>query len=148
MKVPVQTLLILLLIVIRGAIAGPVEDARLLWDTYVKLERAFDPKIADLYSDRAVLTNTRRFPDGTSKKLTMSAPEMKKIIVQVAPISKQKGDANTYSDLEITPILGGRTKITVTRYSLMKKYASPMTLIVGPEYGKCVILEEHCESRP
>lgn len=147
MKAPLQIFLLLLLMM-GGAVAAPVDDVRLLWDTYVKLERAFDPAVADLYSDRAVCTNTRRYPDGTSKLMTMSGSDIKKLIVQVAPISKQKGDANTYSNVDITPMAGGRYKISATRFSLMKKYSSPMTWIVGQEFGKWVILEEHSESRP
>lgn len=33
---------LVLWMVIPGALAVPVDDARILWDTYVKLERAFD----------------------------------------------------------------------------------------------------------
>jgi hypothetical protein len=125
-----------------------VPRARALFDKYVTLGAAFDDSVADLYADSAFIKNTRRYPDGQSKSMTMPALTYKSLIRQVMPQAKQAGDSSTYSDVKFIPD-GERVRIEATRYSELKKYSSPFVLVVGPaENGQWLILEEIGESRP
>jgi hypothetical protein len=125
-----------------------VAQANRLFDQYVALSAAFDEKVADLYSDTAHIQNTRRYPDGQSRSMSMPALSYKSLIRQVMPKAKAAGDLSTYSDVRYTPE-DGRVRISATRYSELKKYASPFSLLVGPgPDGNWLIFEEISESRP
>jgi hypothetical protein len=125
-----------------------VAQANRLFDQYVALSAAFDEKVADLYSDSAHIQNTRRYPDGQSRSMSMPALSYKSLIRQVMPKAKAAGDLSTYSDVRYTPE-DGRVRISATRYSELKKYASPFSLLVGPgPDGSWLIFEEISESRP
>ncbi len=125
-----------------------VEHARQLFDRYVALGAAYDEAVADLYADSAFIKNTRRYPDGQSRSMTMPALTYKSLIRQVMPQAKEAGDLSTYSDVKFIPD-GERVRIEATRYSELKKYSSPFALVVGPsEDGTWLIFEEVGESRP
>ena len=125
-----------------------VAHARQLFDRYVALGAAYDEAVADLYADSAFIKNTRRYPDGQSRSITMPALTYKSLIRQVMPQAKEAGDLSTYSDVKFIPE-GERVRIEATRYSELKKYSSPFTLVVGPgEDGTWLIFEEVGESRP
>src|SRR5688572_9975474 len=80
--------------------AGPATtEAKKVFETYVDLERKFDPAVADLYADDATIKNTPRFPDGTSRTMTMPAPKYKQLIRQSMPTAKERGDTNKYSEV-------------------------------------------------
>lgn len=123
-------------------------QARGLFERYVALGSAFDESVADLYADSAFIKNTRRYPDGQSRSMTMPALSYKSLIRQVMPQAKAAGDLSTYSDIKYTPE-GDRVRIEATRYSELKKYSSPFSLLVGPgDGGNWQIFEEVAESRP
>ncbi len=128
--------------------AQSVEMAKALFGQYVELEKAFDPAVADLYSDQAVITNKRTYPTGQVRELTFPAPKYKELIRQAMPLAKQLSDTNRYSDCSYRP-LGERVEIKCQRFSERKKYTSPIRLVVGPAAtGKWIIHEEHSESIP
>jgi len=123
-------------------------QARRLFDRYVALGAAYDVAVADLYADSAFIKNTRRYPDGQSRSMTMPALTYKSLIRQVMPQAKAAGDWSSYSDVKFVPD-GERVRIEATRYSELKKYSSPFALLVGPaENGTWQIFEEVGESRP
>jgi hypothetical protein len=125
-----------------------VAQARRLFDRYVALGAAYDEAVADLYADSAFIKNTRRYPDGQSRSMTMPALTYKSLIRQVMPQAKAAGDSSSYSDVKFIPD-GERVRIEATRYSELKKYSSPFALLVGPaENGTWQIFEEVGESRP
>jgi hypothetical protein len=125
-----------------------VERARQLFDKYVALGAAYDPAVADLYSDSAFIKNTRRSPDGESRSMTLPALTYKSLIREVMPKAQEAGDSSSYSDVKYIPD-GQHVRIEATRYSNLKKYSSPFLLVVGPtEGGTWLILEEISESRP
>jgi hypothetical protein len=125
-----------------------VSQARRLFDRYVALGAAYDVAVADLYADSAFIKNTRRYPDGQSRSMTMPALTYKTLIRQIMPQAKAAGDLSTYSDVKFIPD-GARVRIEATRYSELKKYSSPFVLVVGPsDSGAWQILEEVGESRP
>ena len=130
--------------------AAPQSDAiakaKALFAKYVQLEHAFDPAQADLYADNAVIVNNRIYPDGKKVRIPIAALRYKKLIRDSMADAKLKGDISNYSN-ETYTMEGGKVRIRVTRYSVLKKYSSPMSQLVGPDAtGKWVILEEESES--
>ena len=123
-------------------------QAKKLFEKYVALEHSFDPKAADLYDDKAVIQNKRTYPSGEVKVMTIPAPKYKQIIRDVMPLAKARGDISTYSNLKYS-VEGTKVRITSTRYSELKKYSSPLSLLAGPNaQGEWVIYEELSESQP
>ena len=124
------------------------KPARQLFERYDALAAAFDTTVADLFSDSAMIQNTRRYPDGTSKVMTLPAPAYKDLIRKVMPLAKTRDDRNTYT--KVTYVAEGpNVRIAGQRTSTMKKYTSPFSLLVGAdEKGRWLILEEITESQP
>lgn len=130
------------------ASANAANDAEALFDRYVKLERAFDPAAADLYADDAVIRNKRTYPNGQVRELTFPAAQYKTLIRQAMPLAKAQGDTNAYSDITFTNE-GFGVRIRATRFSNLKKYSSPISLLVAPgKDGRWLIREELSESKP
>lgn len=129
--------------------ASPQEaNARALFEQFVRLGEAFDPALADLYADTAKISNRRIFPDGTTREMAMPAPSYKTLLRQVMPVAKARNDVSRYSEVRYT-VEGDNVRITATRYSVMKDYSAPHTLLVGPDSdGTWRVLEEAGESRP
>ena len=128
--------------------ASSEDAARQLFEQYVALGHAYDPAIADLYADDAFIKNKRTYPTGEVRELTMPAGKYKALIRQAMPLAKARGDRNTFSDVSYAPE-GSRVRIRASRFSELKKYTSPITLLVGPSAnGQWLIYEEVSESRP
>src|SRR6187549_1737332 len=70
----------------------PTEKAKSIFDSYQSLERSFDPAIADLYCDTALIRNTRTYPDGNKRTLEFPAPKYKELIRNSMPLAKAAGD--------------------------------------------------------
>jgi hypothetical protein len=122
--------------------------ARAVFERYASLEAAFDPAVADLYSDAAVIKNKRTYPTGQVRELTMPAAQYKALIRESMPLARQRGDYSVYSETTFSNE-GRNIRITATRYSVLKKYKSPLSLLIGPSAsGDWLILEELSESRP
>ena len=122
--------------------------AKQLFQKYSTLENKFDPSVADLYSDEALIRNTRRYPDGRKRTIEIPAAQYKRLIRSAMPVARARGDRNRYSSVKYAEE-GSKVRITATRYSLLKKYSSPISLLVGVnDKGEWVILEEISESIP
>lgn len=129
--------------------APALAEAKKLFDQYVSLEQAFDPAVADLYADEAVIQNRRRYPDGQEKTMSLPAPKYKALIRAAMPTAKARGDKNSYSDVKYAPAERGGVRITAQRFSELKKYTSPLSLLVKADArGKWLIYEELSESQP
>jgi hypothetical protein len=129
-----------------AASSDAIAKAKALFARYVQLEHAFDPAQADLYADNAVIVNTRIYPDGKTNRLQIPALRYKKVIRDGMKDARLKGDISNYSNETYTQE-GDKVRIKVTRYSVLKKYSSPMSQLVGPDAtGKWMILEEESES--
>jgi hypothetical protein len=64
------------------------------------------------------------------------------------PLAKLRGDTNTYSEVSYSEE-GSKVRIRATRYSNLKKYSSPISLLVAhDDTGRLLIYEEISESRP
>ena len=124
------------------------EAARQLFEQYVTLGHAYDSSVADLYADDAVIRNKRTYPTGQVRELTMPAESYKALIRQAMPLAKTRGDRSTFSNVKYAAE-GSRVRITASRFSELKQYTSPLSLLVGPAAnGKWLIYEEISESRP
>lgn len=121
-------------------------EAEALFAKYKAMERAFDPELVNLYCDTALIRNVRSYPDGQQRTLELPAPRYKELIRNVMPLAKARGDVNTYSEVAFSPE-GGNTRITATRHSEMKKYSSPISLLVGNCGNSVGILEELSQSK-
>jgi hypothetical protein len=109
---------------------------------------AFDPGIADLYADDALIKNTRTYPNGQVRELTMPALQYKMLIRQAMPLAKAKGDTNSYSEVTFDQE-GSGVRVRATRFSNLKKYSSPISLLLAPDNsGRWLIREEISESQP
>lgn len=134
-----------------GLAASQVEidaDAA-LFDRYIELEHDFDPEMAELYADDAVIKNTRRYPTGQVRELELTGVQYKALLRQAMPLAKVRGDRSTYSNIAFQVNGGGTVSIKAARYSELKKYTSPLEITVAPdEEGKWQIIEELSESQP
>ncbi len=146
---PFHSFLVVLLLASACAIASEASSAgKRVFAQYQMLERTFSPAAADLYCDTALIRNTRRYPDGNTRTLQFPADKYKALVRAAMPLARARGDLNTYSATTFKSE-GANVRITTTRYSLLKKYSSPMSLLVGPcKQGPWAVLEEISESRP
>lgn len=129
--------------------AQPVEkSATQLFQRYVALSRAYDAGLIELFDDNAVITNKRIYPNGEVREVTLPAAQYKRMLRKALPLARERGDRSTYSGVRYTRE-GERVRISALRYSELKKYSSPLVLVVGPAPGGgWLIYEEHSESRP
>ena len=125
-----------------------VNQAKKLFQKCVQLSNAFDPAVADLYSDSALIRNTHKYPNGSTRVMTLTGKQWKALVRQVMPLAKARNDKDTFSQVTYKR-MSGKVKISANRYSLLKKYTSPVTMIVMPDsQKKWHIVEEYSESRP
>ncbi|MCB1786899.1 MAG: hypothetical protein KDJ33_11645 [Gammaproteobacteria bacterium] len=126
--------------------ADALSEASALFERYVALEHAFDPAVADLYADDALIVNTRLYPNGESVDLKVPATEYKMLIRQAMPVAKATNDTSEYSD--VTYVEEGRGfRVHARRHSNLEQHTSPLTLLVEPDaQGRWVIREELSES--
>lgn len=123
-------------------------EARGLFTRYQSLERTFNPAIADLYCDSALIRNVRHYPTGEQRTMEFPAPQYKALIRTMMPTAKARDDFSTYSDVRVT-IEGDNVRIVATRYSNLRKYVSPISILVGAcPGGRLGILQELSQSRP
>src|SRR5687767_3530990 len=92
----------------------PTGAAQKLFEQYVAMGQAYDPDLAELYADDAVIQNKRRFPSGEVRELNIPAPKYKALIRQVMPLAKARDDRSTYSDVTYGAE-GNRVRIRATR---------------------------------
>ena len=127
----------------------PIESARAFFETYVELEHAFDPALAGLYSDDAVIKNTRRYPTGQVRVLELPGARYKTLIREAMPLAKERGDKSTFSEVTIDLNESGSVTIRASRYSQLKDYTSPIEITVLPNGdGDWLIVKEESESQP
>lgn len=125
-----------------------IDQARVLLSAYIARSQAFDPRLADLYSDEALIENLRVYRSGEVRRLTIPAAHYKALMRESMTLARARGDTNRFSQPRFA-LEGSNVRITLTRYSELKNYASPLVLVVGPRGdGTWAILEERSESRP
>jgi hypothetical protein len=130
--------------------AQPTDRAKAeeLFQRYVALERSFDAEIGKLYADEAMVQDTRRYPNGQTRTIEIPVPQLRKMLVSAMPLAKARGDVNQYSNVTSTRE-GKGFRIRASRFSELKGYASPFSMLVAPDSsGEWKILREISESRP
>ena len=150
-RLPLFLFLVLVLPTVTGA-QGLSADARAkaeqIWNRYVALEAAFDPAVADLYADDAVIRNRRTYPTGEVREATVPAAQYKVLVRTAIPIARARNDISRYSGCAYTAE-GARVRVACARFSTLKNYTSPISVLVGPgPTGAWLIFEEISESRP
>jgi hypothetical protein len=125
-----------------------VEAAKALFGRYVALGDGFDPAVADLYVDEARIIATRIYPDGRERLMEMPGSRYKAILHKIMPLAKLRDDRSAYTKVTYT-VEGDRVRIDARRYSVLKKYGAPHSLLVGPgPAGAWRIYEERVHTRP
>lgn len=129
-------------------INSPEDRARTFFARFVQISHAFDPAVADFYADEGRIVSVRRYADGMERKFEMNGAEYKPLIREAMPIAKARGDISTFTDISYQRD-GTRVRIRATRYSALKQYSSPYSLLVGPDAsGQWLIYEERSLTRP
>ena len=133
-------------------ISGPVyasDESLELFDSYIQLGESFDPDVANLYSDDALIHAYRVYPHGLERNMELTGAQWKELMSRVMPIAKAQNDKSTFSNIAVTEIEGGY-KIKADRYSVRKCYTDTgYYMIVKPtENGSLKIFEEYMETKP
>jgi hypothetical protein len=124
-----------------------VEAAKQVFAQYVALEQAYDPSIADLYADDALIKTRRRAPMGEAREMIVPAPKYKTMLRELAPVAKARSDRSTYKDVTYTSE-GALVRINGWRFFGSKKAPSAISLLVGRSPGgQWLIYEEVSESQ-
>jgi len=110
--------------------AGPAraDDAAevlTLFKEYMARSDRFDPSLADLYADDAVVRSKRVLPGGRTEMISFSGAQWKALIRQAMSLAKERGDRNTFRNIAVRPS-GTDVIVTAERYSHLKSYASPL----------------------
>lgn len=137
------------LAVVSFAKAGPEQEAKDFFARYVALGNAYDPAVADLYSDEATIRAFRRYSHGLERAMEIPGVKWKALVQKVMPLAKAQNDRSEYKEprFELT---GDKIKISAKRYSVRKCYWDPsyyMVLLKQPN-GSLKIVEEYSETQP
>lgn len=129
--------------------SSPTDRAKGVFESLASLSKAFDPSAADLYSDEAKVVSVRKYPSGLpDKKLELTGVQYKELLRKSMPMAKARGDVSTYSDCTYKEE-GENVRVACTRYSELKEYSAPHSVLIGPrEDGEWLILEELSQTRP
>ena len=126
--------------------ASALDEAKQFFNTYTNLYGKFDPTVADLYSDEAAIKNKRHLPDGTAREMSLPAKTYKELIRKTMPLAKERGDTSNYTNVQYKEE-SGKVRIECQRYSELKKYTSPLSLVIAKNGEKWLIVEELSESK-
>ncbi|MCP5371905.1 MAG: hypothetical protein H6907_09255 [Hyphomicrobiales bacterium] len=133
-----------------GARAGtPIQEAVALFETMVRLEKAYDPALADLYADDARIEYVSVYPDGTRREIKMTGAELKAILRKMGPMAKALKSTARYADVRYG--IEGRNLMGIRglRVSPAKGTSDPFRMTVGlTGDGTWKILSEYGEARP
>jgi hypothetical protein len=134
-----------------GASAGPSleQDAKDFLARFGELGDAYDPAIADLYTDDAVVKAFRRYPHGLERAVEMPGVAWKEMIQRFMPLAKAQNDRSEFREPEFE-VDGDRVRIKADRYSFRKCYLDTgyyMIVQKQPD-GSLRIVEEYSETQP
>jgi hypothetical protein len=125
-----------------------IDAAKQFFAQYVALERAYDPGIADLYADEALIKTRHKPPMGEPRDVTIPAPQYKTLLRGRMPVAESRGDHSDYSDVTYA-LEGAFVRINAVRLSEPRKRKSPISLLVGQSpSGTWLIYEELSEAQP
>lgn len=105
MKSLLKTTLFLLAIIFGPAYSS--DEPLGLFDRYIQLGESFDPDVANLYSDDAVIYAHRVYPHGLERSMELTGAQWKELMSRVMPIAKAQNDKSAFSNIAVTEIEGG-----------------------------------------
>ena len=124
------------------------EQARILFADYQEKGRTFDPGEADLHCENGNILMYREDASGAVKKIEGAAAGYKRILRESVSEAKLAGDYSEYSGVTYHSV-GANVRIDATRYSVLRKYKSPASFLVGMcDAGGIGILEMTIYSKP
>jgi hypothetical protein len=126
-----------------------IAAAQAFFENYAALSDAYDDKVADLYSDSAVIRGFRRYPHGLERSMELTGSQWKALLVKAMPLARAQADRSTFSDVEVS-VTGTKAKIKANRYAVRKCYTDTgyyMVVERQPD-GKYLIVEEYSETQP
>jgi len=107
----------------------------------------YDPGLADLYADEALIKQRRKMPMGEPQDVMIPAAKYKTLLRQNIATAKARGDRSTYSDVTYTRE-GEFIRIDALRSTEMSKRITPFSIVVGQSpSGTWLIYEEVSASR-
>lgn len=119
-----------------------LERARQVIETYVSLERAYDPRLADLYADEAVIKANQVGPNGQSQWVTAQGWQYKKMIRDAMPGFRAQGYKASYSGARYE-MAGKNVRVSVMQSVDKAHSPSPIQWTIGPgRTSQWLILEE------
>ena len=123
-------LLMSLLIFTAPIFAQDRSEAESFFGQYQERKRAFDPSVADLYCDAAIVRTVRIGHDGQPRNFDMSGQKYKQLSRAAMALAEAHSDYSTYTNVQYTDE-GGNVRITASRQSSIESYSSPFSLLVG-----------------
>src|SRR6185295_18706840 len=136
------SMLVLVSLVAVPAIAGsPTEEAKKVYQQYVDLDKKHDPAVLALYADDAVISRTRRKPDGTSQTMKIPVRSYKTAVGEAMPYAKERGEKSEYSGASFKEI-DGKVQVTATRRVLPKGTPVQLTFLIAQRGERWLIVEE------
>lgn len=125
------------------------QEGRAFVARYLALNDAFDPSVADLYSDNAQIRALRRHPNGSERSIEMRGTGWKQLIRQTMPLAKARNDRGTLEKLRFEKVEEG-LKIRADRYSFMRCYWDRnYFMVIVRENDKVIrVVEEYAETQP
>lgn len=140
----------LLTTLLLSAAQGPAQDrpdaslerARQVIESYVNLERAYDPRLADLYADEAVIKANTNGPNGESQWVTAQGWQYKKMVREAMPKFRAQGFKASYSAARYE-MSGKNVRVSVVQYVDKSRASHPIQWTIGPgRTAQWLILEE------
>jgi len=119
-----------------------LERARQVIESYVNLERAYDPRLADLYADEAVIKANQVGPSGEPEWYTVQGWQYKRMLREAMPKSRSAGYKASYSGARYE-MSGKHVRVSVVQYVDKTRSSNPIQWTIGPgRTSQWLILEE------
>lgn len=110
--------------------AQKIAAAQQLFSQWLALGDAYDPRIANLYSDAAYIVSLRIKPDGTQEQRSWTGKQFKQILRLGMEAAKQQNDRSDYSQTEYL-IEGELVRIKSQRTQVGKSKSAPHHLVIA-----------------
>jgi hypothetical protein len=119
-----------------------LERARQVIESYVTLERAYDPRLADLYADEAVIKSNQSGPNGESQWATAQGWQYKKMVRDAMPKFRSMGFKASYSGARYE-MAGKNVRVSAVQYVDKSRSSNPIQWTIGPgRTSQWLILEQ------
>lgn len=115
----------------------------------MQLNDAFDPEVANLYTDASKIKALRRYPGGADRVIEIAGAQWRSMLVSSMPLAKSKGDLSRFTNIRVESE-GDRVRVTADRYSALKCYTDKnyYMLVAKDPTGRLYVAEEYFENQP